>query len=129
MSPEKTTASIFMMSSKFYDRAKWVAQYGLPALGALYFALAGIWGLGYGEQVIGTITSIDIFLGVLLGLSTKAYNASLSNFDGQLVVEEENELHPETYRLEMAGPLEDLKGKKELKLKVTKPLEMPPSQD
>ena len=46
----------------------------LPALGTLYFALAGIWGFPYGEQIVGTITAIDTFLGVILGISTVQYN-------------------------------------------------------
>lgn len=47
------------MSDKVYDVLKWIAMYPLPALGTLYFALAGIWGLPYGEQIVGTITAID----------------------------------------------------------------------
>lgn len=62
------------MSNKLYDKLKWVAQYLLPALGTLYFALAGIWGLPFGEQIVGTITAVDTFLGVILGISTKQYN-------------------------------------------------------
>ena len=62
------------MSNKTYDLLKWVAQYLLPGLGTLYFALATIWGLPYGEQVVGTITAVDTFLGVILGISVKAYN-------------------------------------------------------
>ncbi len=62
------------MSNKTYDVLKWIAQFLLPAAGTLYFALAGIWGLPYGEQVVGTITAIDTFLGVLLGISTASYN-------------------------------------------------------
>ena len=46
----------------------------LPAIGTMYFALAGIWGLPYGEQIVGTITAIDTFLGVVLGVSTANYN-------------------------------------------------------
>lgn len=49
-------------------------MYFLPALGTLYFALAGIWGLPYGEQLVGTITAIDTFLGVILGISKSKYN-------------------------------------------------------
>lgn len=63
-----------MMSNKTYDILKWVAQLLLPALGALYFALAGLWGFPYGEQIVGTITAVDAFLGAILGLSTVAYN-------------------------------------------------------
>lgn len=62
------------MSNKVYDTLKWIAMYLLPALGTLYFALAGIWGLPYGEQIVGTITAIDTFLGVILGISTAQYN-------------------------------------------------------
>ncbi len=61
------------ISDKVYDILKWIAQYFLPALGTLYFTLAQIWGLPYGEQIVGTIAAIDTFLGVLLGLSSKAY--------------------------------------------------------
>ena len=62
------------MSNKVYNVLKWIAMLLLPALGTLYFALAGIWGLPYGEQIVGTITAIDTFLGVILGISTTQYN-------------------------------------------------------
>ena len=62
------------MSNQTYDRLKFVAQIVLPALGTLYFALAGIWNLPYGEQIVGTITAVDAFLGAILGISTAQYN-------------------------------------------------------
>lgn len=62
------------LNDKAYDILKWIAQYLLPAIGTLYFALAGIWGLPYGEQIVGSITAIDTFLGVILGLSSIKYN-------------------------------------------------------
>lgn len=62
------------MNNKTYDVIKWIAQYLLPAVGTLYFALAGIWNLPYGEQVVGTITAVDAFLGMILGISTNQYN-------------------------------------------------------
>ena len=61
------------MSNKLYDILKWIALILLPALGTLYFALAGIWGFPYAEQIVGTITAIDTFLGVLLGISANTY--------------------------------------------------------
>lgn len=61
------------LSNETYDKLKWIAQILLPALGTLYFALAAIWHLPYGEQVVGTLTAIDAFLGALLGISTKKY--------------------------------------------------------
>lgn len=65
------------LSNKTYDILKYIAQYVLPALGALYFGLAKIWGLPYGTEIVGTIALVDTFLGTLLGLSTKNYNKSL----------------------------------------------------
>ena len=61
------------ISNKVYDVLKWIAQYLLPALGTLYFALSTIWGFPYGEQVVGSITAIDAFLGAILGLSSATY--------------------------------------------------------
>jgi hypothetical protein len=61
------------MNNKLYDILKYVAQIVLPALATLYFALSKIWGLPYGEEIVGTISAIDVFLGALLGISTKMY--------------------------------------------------------
>jgi len=62
-----------IMSNKVYDILKFVAQIILPALATLYFALAGIWHWPYAEQVVGTLTALDTFLGVILGISTSNY--------------------------------------------------------
>lgn len=72
-----------ILKNKIYDKLKWIAQIVLPAIATLYFALASIWGLPYGEQIVGTITAIDAFLGAILGISTANYNKRK---------EEENEL-------------------------------------
>lgn len=61
------------MKNKTYDVLKFIAQIVLPALGALYFALSQIWGLHYGEEIVGTITAIDAFLGAILGISSINY--------------------------------------------------------
>ena len=67
------------LSNKSYDILKWIAQLLLPAVATLYFALAGIWGFPYGEQIVGTITAIDTFLGVILGISTAQYKKTTTN--------------------------------------------------
>lgn len=68
--------SDFILDNKTYDVLKWIAMIMLPALGTLYFGLASIWGLPFGEEIVGTITVIDTFLGALLGISTTNYNKS-----------------------------------------------------
>lgn len=69
------------LSNKAYDVLKFIAQIVLPAIGTLYFALARIWGFPYAEEIVGTITAIDAFLGALLGISTAQYNKDAEGDD------------------------------------------------
>lgn len=62
------------MSNETYDILKKIAQVWLPAIGTLYFALARIWNLPFAEEIVGSLTAIDAFLGALLGISTAIYN-------------------------------------------------------
>ena len=62
------------LPDKAYNVLKWLTMIVLPALATLYFALSGIWGFPYGEQVVGTITTLVTFFGVVLGVSTAQYN-------------------------------------------------------
>lgn len=79
------------MSNKTYDILKWIAQILLPALGTFYFALAQIWDFPLAEQIVGTITAIDAFLGVLLGISSAHYHAEIE-YHGPITEEDrENE--------------------------------------
>ena len=64
------------MSNRAYDVLKWMAQIGLPAVGTLYSALAGIWNFPYTEEIVGTMLAVDTFLGVLLGISASRYKSS-----------------------------------------------------
>lgn len=101
-----------LLTNKTYDILKWIAQYFLPALGTLYFALAGIWGFPYGEEVVGTITAIDTFLGVILGVSAATYKG-----DGVIQVDTSAE-DKDIYRLVLNQPIENLPEKSSVILKV-----------
>lgn len=101
-----------VFSDSVYNKLKWVAQFLLPALGTLYFALSSIWGLPYGEQIVGTVTAIDTFLGVLLGISSKNYQG-----DGTLNVNTKGE-DKDTYSLDLNVPIEELANKKSITFKV-----------
>ena len=72
---------MFSMSNETYDRLKEFAQVWIPAIGTLYFAIAKIWGLPYPEEIVGTLTAIDAFLGAILHISTQQYNKE--DHDGQ----------------------------------------------
>lgn len=78
------------ISNGLYDILKWVTTIVLPAIGTLYFALAQIWGFPYGEEIVGTITAIVTFFGVILGISTKTYNAD--KLDGVVFEDEDTEI-------------------------------------
>lgn len=60
-------------TNKTYDILKWFAMCVLPAFSVLYCTMAAIWGFGYTEQVVGTVTAINTFLGVTLGISSNNY--------------------------------------------------------
>jgi hypothetical protein len=84
---EKTGEFMILIKGKRYDQLKFLAQVVLPALGTLYFALAGIWGLPSAEQVVGTIVAVDTFIGVCLQLSSTAYNKDVEDA-GELHIDE-----------------------------------------
>ena len=67
------------MSNRVFDALKYVALYVLPALGTLWFALSSIWHWPYSEEILGTITAADAFLGALLGISTAQYKRDLKD--------------------------------------------------
>ena len=63
-----------VLKNSVYDLLKEIAQIYLPALATLYFTLASIWGFPYAEQIVGTISAIDVFLGAVLKISAIQYN-------------------------------------------------------
>lgn len=78
------------ISDTTYNILKWITTIVLPAIGTLYFALAQIWGFPYGEEIVGTITAIVTFFGVILGISTKTYNTDRA--DGIIFEDEDTEV-------------------------------------
>ena len=63
------------LNNSMYDVMKWIVTLVLPALGTLYFTLSQIWGLPYGEEVVGTLTAISLFLGTILKISSSNYSS------------------------------------------------------
>jgi len=102
------------LSDKTYNRLKWIAQYLLPALAALWLGLAKVWNLPLGSEIGATISLIDVFLGAVLGISSKNYQG-----DGSLVI---NTTDPEkdVYSLELNGDIADLSEKKSVTFMVNK---------
>lgn len=108
-----------VLSNKAYDLLKFLTIVLLPAVGTLYFALATIWSLPAGEQILGTLLAIQAFIGAIIGISNKQYEASGAKYVGEINVIETDA--KDTYSLEMDGDPEDLKNKKEATFKVNAP--------
>lgn len=107
-----------LLSNALYEKFKKSSLFILPAIGAMYFGLAQIWGLPYGEEVVGTIAVIETFLGVLLGISNKQYNNSEDKYDGQIDVSPSDD--EETSNLNVSLDPEAIAGKSEILVKVNK---------
>jgi hypothetical protein len=103
-----------IIKGRVYDIMKFTAQVFLPALGTLYFAIAGIWGLPNAQEVMGTILAVDAFLGVLLGLSQLQYNNV--KYDGVMTVVETEDA--KSFTLAFDGDPHDIDKKKEVIFKV-----------
>ena len=59
---------------KIYDVLKWVCIVCLPAVSTFIFAVGGIFGWQYTEQIVGVIAAVTTLLGALIGISTANYN-------------------------------------------------------
>lgn len=82
---------MFTFSNKTYDTLKKFVQIRIPAVASLYFGLASIWGLPNPEKVVGTLALITTFLGIMLGVSAKSYNAGDAAYDGNLLISEKDD--------------------------------------
>lgn len=94
-----------------YDILKHIVQLVLPATGTLYFALSQIWGLPFGEEVVGTIVAITTFLGVSLKISNTNYLNDESRFDGIFRLENDGEVDRWIMDLKVENPEELLQQK------------------
>lgn len=115
--PEVARTGSLAMGNKAYDVLKAITTIWLPGIGTLYFTLAGIWNLPHPEQVVGTITAVVTFLGLVLGISNKSYKNTIPPYEGSLVVDE-SDPDKDVYSLEVDIPLEQMKNQNSITLQV-----------
>ena len=63
-----------IMKSETFEKLRFLAEVGFPALATLVLAVSNIWNLPYGQQIGTTIVAIGTFIGALVGISRNAYN-------------------------------------------------------
>lgn len=110
-----------LLTNKLYNIIKFLAMTLLPAAGTLYFTLSGLWGLPNTEQVIGSITAVDLFLGVLLGISSNSYKYSSAKYDGTIEVDKAD-TGKTMFTLALDTPTDELEDKEEVVFNVHKNL-------
>ena len=88
MVTDNTSAPRPLISNRVYDYLKFIIGVLLPGVGALYFAVAQIWGFPNSEGVNGTINAIVLFLSLVVAKSTQLYNRSDAKYDGTIEVED-----------------------------------------
>lgn len=113
----ETKNSTIMLSDKTYELGKKLVQVVLPAISSAYFGLSSIWGLPSPEKVVGSLAVVTTFLGVMLGISSRNYDASGAAHDGVMNVsqEEDGKL---LYSLELNDDVTDLASKDHISFKV-----------
>lgn len=104
------------LSNKMYDVLSNTVKLVLPAIGTLYFTIASVWELPYGDQVVGSLAALATFFGVILVVAKKAWN---SEMDGSIIVDQ-TDPEKDLYSIELNAPLEELTENKSVALKVVK---------
>ena len=58
-----------IMKSETFEKLRFLAEVGIPALATLVLAVSNIWNLPYGQQIGTTIVAIGTFIGALVGIN------------------------------------------------------------
>lgn len=117
----------FILPKLSYDVLKPITTTVLPGLSALYIALATLWGFPNAREIVGTITAVNVFLGLLVTLSSHQFQKTVEDipeitpvqiegYDGTFKVGDPQD--PSTFTMSLdAGP-EELATKDAIVFKV-----------
>lgn len=103
------------LSNETYDRLKWITTILLPALGTFIAAICALFGLPYGDKIVGIITAVITFLGAILKTSSDSYSG-----DGTLIVDTTSDPSHDIYSIAIDDYPEVLAKKDTVVLKVVK---------
>lgn len=83
---ESSATKTPLLNDGTYTTLKHTASIILPAVAALYVALAQFWHFPKVEEVAGSIAAVNTFIGALVALSAKSYNDSGAKYIGKMLV-------------------------------------------
>lgn len=119
---------MFVMSNKVYELLKKVVTIIIPGFSTFYIGLAELWGLPGSLQVAGTCSLLATFLGVCLGISSSTYKKLDRLYDGDMIIEADEE--GSTIRLELNSDPSVIESKDEVRFKkVNRPLKAAQSEE
>lgn len=107
-----------ILSDNLYKTIKWAVGIVLPAAATLILALGEIWDWPNMNQIVGTVTALSTFLGVVAGVSTFQYNESDAAFDGTMRVNRQGE--GQLFDLILDEDPLNIAAQKEIRFKVDK---------
>lgn len=64
----------FQLGNNLYDRAKFIVQVFLPALGVLYATIAQLFEFGGTAKVLGVLAAVGLFIGTVMRISANNYD-------------------------------------------------------
>ena len=115
MADHSATPTGLSLSNSTYDLLRRIVQIVLPGAGAFYFGASAIWGTDVfpnPDKVVGTISLLVVFLGLILSLSRKSYTPEDAVPTVGAFVINTTEVDRAPYRLELGDmTLEDIETK------------------
>ena len=102
------------ITNKSYDVIKWIVVIVIPAVITLYSTLGGIWDFPLVQEITASLAAIDVFLGVIMKISSVSYN---KEYDGVLHVDTVNDETTDKYLFEV-DDLDQLANKDRITLKI-----------
>jgi hypothetical protein len=111
-----------MLEDNVYSFGKKAVQVYIPAVSAFYFALGNIWGFPAIEKVTGSLAVLAVFIGTLLGISSKNFDKSGAGYVGNMIVVPKED-GAFTYTLDVKDNIDvaDLQDKDSISFKVVPP--------
>lgn len=91
------------MSTKTYNRLRYITQIVLPALATFLITVCGVWDIDYGERIGTTISAIVTLLSGILGASSAIYDKEGGKKDANSDGDTPDILHKRMYFPSMAS--------------------------
>jgi hypothetical protein len=70
------------MKNSTYDCIKWIGLIAVPVI-TFIVAIVNIWGFPHSEEVIATLSAIDVLIGSIVAIAKSQYDRKQKNIEDQ----------------------------------------------